>query len=50
MNWFLEKFDNTIVWLIFDELICVLKFEIYTLKSWNIIENSNKMMKVKYVV
>ena len=36
MNWFLEKFDNTIVWLIFDELICVLK---YILKSWHIIEN-----------
>ena len=24
-----------------------LRFEIYTLKSWHIIENSNKMMKVK---
>ena len=31
-------------WLILDELICVLK---YTLKSWHIIKDSNKMMKVK---
>ena len=32
------------MWLILDELICVLK---YTLKSWHIIKDSNKMMKVK---
>ena len=36
--------DKNNVWLILDELSPVLK---HTLKSWHIIENSNKMMKVK---